>query len=98
TRLAPFLGRPSGVALVALASVCACGLLVAGATAVTLPPGDVPLLGSSFQGGDGNQDNQPQPPPPRIDWQALQAAGRVHHSPDSNDQHTPLLGGSKKTG
>jgi hypothetical protein len=81
----------------ALLLALAFGVLVSSAAfAEPLPPSDDPLPGSDFQGADGNQDNQPQPPPPRIDWQALQAAGRVHHSPDSNDQDTAFVGGSKE--
>jgi hypothetical protein len=79
--------------LVALASIFPCSLMSASpALATPLPPSLSPLPGSPFQGGDGNQDNAP----PRIDWQALQAAGRVHHSPDSNDQDTAFVGGSKE--
>lgn len=36
------------------------------------------------------------PAPPRIDWQGLQAAERVHHSPDANDEDTAFVGGSKE--
>jgi hypothetical protein len=31
-----------------------------------------------------------------MDWQALEAAGRVHHISDSNDQDTAFVGGSKE--
>lgn len=68
-------------------------LVSSAAFAEPLPPSPNPLPESSFQGGDGNQDEL-EPPP--IDWQALQAAGRVHHSPDSNDQDTAFVGGSKE--
>jgi hypothetical protein len=61
-----------------------------------LPSSPNPLPGSSFQGADGNQTNQLEPPPPRIDWQALQAEGRVHHSPDPNEQDSAFVGGSKE--
>ena len=77
-----------------LASLLACGVLVTPlATATPLPPWPNPLPGSSFQGGDGNQDEL-EPPP--IDWQALQAAGRVHHSTDPNAQDGAFVGGSKE--
>jgi hypothetical protein len=77
-----------------LASLLACGVLVAPlATATPLPPSPInPLPGSSFQGGDGNQDNAP----PSIDWQGLEAAERVHDSPDPNAQDNAFVGGSKE--
>ena len=56
-----------------------------------LPSSTTPLNGSSFQGGDGNQDDAA----PYIDWQGLQAAGRVVHAPDDNAQDTAFVGGSK---
>jgi hypothetical protein len=60
---------------------------------VPLPPSSPnPLPGSSFQGADGNQDNAA----PLIDWQAMQAAGRVYHNPDENEQDTAFTGGSKE--
>jgi hypothetical protein len=71
-------------------------LVSSAAFAEVLPSSDEPLPGSSFQGADGNQTNQLEPPPPRIDWQALEAAGRVHHTPDPNDQDTAFVGGSKE--
>jgi hypothetical protein len=69
-------------------------LATTAAFAEVLPSSPNPLPGSSFQGADGNQTNQLEPP--FIDWQALQAAGRVNHSPDSNDQDTAFVGGSKE--
>jgi hypothetical protein len=79
----------------ALLLALAIGVLAATAAfARPLPPTLNPLPGSSFQGGDGNQDNQADPP--LIDWQALQAAGRVHHSPDPNAQDNAFVGGSKE--
>jgi hypothetical protein len=69
-------------------------LVSSAALAEPLPSSTGSLPGSDFQGGDGNQDNQPQPP--LIDWQALQAAGRVHHSPDPNAQDNAFVGGSKE--
>ena len=50
--------------------------------------------GSDFQGGDGDQDDAA----PYIDWQALQAAGRVVHAPDDNAKDTAFVGGSKVLG
>ena len=68
-------------------------LLLAGAPALAdpLPTSTPPLPGSDFQGGDGNQDDAA----PSIDWQALQAAGRVVHAPDDNAKDTAFVGGSK---
>jgi hypothetical protein len=57
-----------------------------------LPSTPNPLPGSDFQGGDGNQDNSAG----SIDWQALQAAGRVQHNPDPNEQDSAFKGGSKE--
>jgi hypothetical protein len=59
--------------------------------ASTLPSSTTPLTGSTFQGGDGNQDDAA----PYVDWQGLQAAGRVVHNPDPNAQDTVFVGGSK---
>jgi hypothetical protein len=65
---------------------------VAPASAAPLTPSSSPLPGSSFQGADGNQDDAS----PLVDWQALQAAGRVRHSADPNDQDSAFKGGSKE--
>ena len=76
-----------------LASAFAFGFLIAPAARATpLPPSLSPLPGSSFQGADGNQDDAL----PAIDWQAMQAAERVHHSPDPNAQDSAFTGGSKE--
>jgi hypothetical protein len=61
------------------------------AVAVPLPPSQNPLPGSSFQGADGNQGDAA----PLVDWQGLEAAGRVVHNPDPNEQDTAFTGGSK---
>ena len=53
-----------------------------------LTPTPVPLPGSSFQGADGDQDDAP----PRIDWQALQAAEAVLHVPDPNQRDNAIKG------
>ena len=67
-------------------------LAVAPASATVLTPTPNPLPGSMFQGADGNQDDAP----PLLDWQALQAGGRVVHSPDPNAQDSAFTGGSKE--
>jgi hypothetical protein len=78
----------------ALVAAVAYGLLAAPpANATPLPPSQAPLPGSSFQGADGNQDDAP---PRVVDWQAFQAAGRVVHNPDENDEDTAFAGGSKE--
>jgi uncharacterized repeat protein (TIGR01451 family) len=69
----------------------ALSLVVAG-PAAALPGGPTPLAGSSFQGGDGDQDDGA----PYVDWQGFQAAGRVVHSPDPNEEDTAFAGGSKE--
>jgi hypothetical protein len=63
------------------------------APAATLTPTPNPLPGSEFQGADGNQDD---PALPRIDWQAMQDAGRAYHAPDPNAQDSAFEGGSKE--
>jgi hypothetical protein len=74
------------------------GVLVSGALvnplawAAPIPRSLDPLPGSLFQGGDGDQDDDL----PHIDWQALEATGRVTHSPDANDEDTTFTGGSKE--
>jgi hypothetical protein len=80
-------------ALIALAGVTAlaCGA-ASPASATPLPPSPAPLPGSSFQGADGDQDDAPG----LLDWQGLQAAGAVKHSPDPNDQDSAFAGGSKE--
>jgi hypothetical protein len=67
-------------------------LAVAPAAATPLAPTPNPLSGSSFQGADGDQDNAS----PLIDWQALQGAGAVLHSPDPNAEDSAFKGGSKE--
>ena len=87
------LRRASDVVVVLLAVLTAGSLVTQPATATPLPPSVDPLPGSPFQGGDGNQDEL-EPPP--IDWQALQAAERVHHGPDPNAQDNAFLAGTKE--
>lgn len=68
-------------------------MLVAGpASAITLDPSPDPLPGSSFQGGDGDQDDAGQ----LLDWQALAADGGVAHSPDPDEADSAFKGGSKE--
>ncbi len=74
--------------LVALALVCL-GVVPASAQ---VPSGNGALPGSTFQGGDGNQDNAA----PLVDWQGLQATGRVRHNPDPNAQDSAFAGGTKE--
>jgi hypothetical protein len=76
----------------ALALVAGAAIAAAPASAAQLTPTDVPLPNSNFQGGDGNQDDAA---PPRVDWQAMEAAGRVRHSPDPNGQDSAFAGGTK---
>jgi hypothetical protein len=61
-------------------------------TASPLPTGPTPLDGSSFQGGDGNQLDAGG----YIDWQGLQAAGRVVHVPDPIDPDIAFAGGTEE--
>ena len=93
TRHAVNLRRALGGVLAALASAFAFGFLIAPAARATpLPPSLSPLPGSSFQGADGNQGDAQ----PALDWQAFQAAGRVHHSPDPSAQDSAFTAGSKE--
>ena len=68
------------------------GLSLSAPAAAQLTPTDAPLLGSDFQGADGDQDDAA----PLVDWQALQAAGGVRHSPDANARDTTFGDGSKE--
>ncbi|RKQ90323.1 hypothetical protein C8N24_0124 [Solirubrobacter pauli] len=61
------------------------------ANASIVPSGPTPLAGSTFQGGDGDQDDTDR----YVDWQGLHAAGRVVHNADPNAQDTIFTGGSK---
>jgi hypothetical protein len=61
------------------------------ASAQLTPTGD-PLPGSTFQGADGDQDDAGA----LSDWQSLDAAGRVQHTPDANDADTRFAGGSEE--
>jgi hypothetical protein len=93
-RQTPRLRRASRSGLVLLASALAwSALLSPPASAAVLPPTQNPLPGSNFQGADGNQDNASAR---LIDWQALQAEGRVTHNPDPNAEDTAFTGGGKE--
>ena len=59
------------------------------ASAAPLPASSTPLPGSTFQGGDGDQDDEGS----SIDWQGRQAGGLVVHSPDDGEE---FAGGSKE--
>jgi hypothetical protein len=76
--------------LVATAVALAAGAALA--LAAPLAPTSVPLAGSSFQGGDGNQATEGG----LTDWDALQAAGRVGHNHDDNAEDTQFAGGTKE--
>src|SRR4051794_12444054 len=80
--------------LAQFALIAALGLGVAApaAAAAPLPGSSTPLEGSTFQGGDGNQDDQV----PYVDWQQMQASERVVHSPDPNAADSAFTGGSKE--
>jgi uncharacterized repeat protein (TIGR01451 family) len=62
------------------------------AQAAPVPRSSTPLLGSSFQGGDGDQDDQGR----YVDWQGYQAAGRVGHSPDPNAADSAFVSGTEE--
>jgi hypothetical protein len=78
--------------LLALALLAGAVLAATPASATPLPPSNDPLPGSNFQGADGNQDDAA----PLVDWQAMEAAGRVRHSPDPNDADSAFTGGSEE--
>src|SRR4051812_791900 len=65
------------------------GLLAPAASGAPLPGSSTPLPGSTFQGGDGDQDDEGS----SIDWAGFHAGGRVVHSPD--EDHA-FKGGSKE--
>jgi uncharacterized repeat protein (TIGR01451 family) len=78
--------------LLALALLAGAALAAAPASAVELSPSNNPLNGSNFQGADGNQADAA----PLVDWQAMEVAGRVRHSPDPNAEDSAFTGGSKE--
>jgi hypothetical protein len=74
-----------------LASAVALLAFAPAGVASTVPSSSTPLRGSTFQGGDGNQDDEGG----YVDWQGLQAAGRVVHKSDPNAQDDAFAGGVK---
>jgi hypothetical protein len=70
----------------------AVGLCAGTAVADTLATTSAPLPGSFFQGADGDQLNAPG----LIDWQGLQADGRVVHTADPNAQDNIFGPGAKE--
>jgi hypothetical protein len=84
-------GWRAAVLLVAAGSL-SFGAWTALAQSVTVTATPDPLPGSQFQGGDGNQDNAPG----LIDWQGLQADGRVGHTSDPQANDNIFAGGSKE--
>jgi hypothetical protein len=90
----PPVGRDSRVgrwAVVRLIGVLALPLVSVVQAAAALPSGPTPLPGSSSQGGDADHDDAV----PSIDWQALQAAGRVVHSVDPDEGDSAFAGGTE---
>jgi hypothetical protein len=80
------------LAVVLLAAAMALVLGRAGALAIDVPSTTQPLPGSQFQGGDGNEDNAPG----LIDWQGLEADGRVAHTVDPNGKDDIFAGGAEE--
>ncbi|HEY1320598.1 MAG TPA: hypothetical protein VGF32_10145 [Streptosporangiaceae bacterium] len=74
---------------VALVAIALTGLAAPAARGAPLPSGPGTLLPSLFQGGDGDQADAPG----LVDWQGLQAAGRVAHNPDAGQE---FAGGSEE--
>ena len=77
---------------VALAVIFTLGLVRSSAAQVYLASASVPLPGSQFQGGDGNQVDEGG----FIDWQGLQADGRVGHTYDLENPDNVFSGGDKE--
>jgi hypothetical protein len=76
--------------LVVLLVALAIAAMSAAAASAQISPTSEPLPGSSFQGGDGNQDDAGD----LIDWQAMEAAGRAAHANDPNAEDSIFAGGS----
>ncbi len=88
-------GRAGWKVKLGLLVACACvlaGWSAAAAGALSLASTGQPLPGSQFQGGDGNQADTPG----LIDWQGLQADGRVFHTSDPQASDNIFKGGSKE--
>jgi hypothetical protein len=75
-----------------LAGFLLVGAWTAFAQSVVTPTTPDPLPGSEFQGGDGDQSVAPG----LIDWQGLQASGRVGHTADPQTDDDIFAGGSKE--
>jgi hypothetical protein len=84
-----FLGRLCRWSALAIAGALA---MAGSASATTLTPSPDPLPDSTFQGGDGDQDNTAT----LMDWGALQAAGRVRHRSDPNTADSAFAGASRE--
>jgi hypothetical protein len=78
--------------LFAVVAFMVIGVWTALAQSVVTPPTPNPLRGSQFQGGDGNQANAPG----LIDWQGLQASGRVGYTFDPQTNDNVFAGGTKE--
>ena len=76
--------------LVVPASVLAVAAFGVAPASAQLPTSPTPLPGSSVQGADGNQDDGNG----FRDWEFLQAAKRVRHSPDPNALDSAFKGGA----
>jgi hypothetical protein len=81
-----------GLALVVIGAFALAALDAGAAPAAPVPRSSTPLPGSSFQGGDGDQDDHAS----YVDWQGYQVAGRVAHSPDPNAQDSAFASGAKE--
>lgn len=78
-----------------VAATVACVLVAMGAgvaRGAPVPRSWEPIPGSSFQGGDGDHDDQA----PYVDWQGYEASGRVAHNPDPNAADSAFVGGSEE--
>ena len=82
--------RVCRLVLVAPASVLAVAVFGVAPASAQLPPSSDPLPGSSVQGADGDQDDGNG----FRDWEFLQAADRVRHSPDPNALDSAFKGGN----
>ena len=69
-------------------------MVVAAPASAQLAPTTGPLPGSTFQGADGDHDDDPDRS--LIDWQGLEEAGRVQHNPDPNGNDSAFEGGSEE--
>jgi len=78
--------------LLALVGFMLIGVWTALAQSVVTPTTPNPLPGSQFQGGDGNQAKAPG----LIDWQGLQASGRVGYTFDPQANDNVFAGGTKE--